>query len=121
MASTSPAVDTTPYREMTIPAMVLGIIMGAVLTASFVYIGLLLGFTMSGSTVAAILGFAALKGLTKHGTILENNIAQTVASGVNNASSGVVFTMPALFIMGIGAPVFKRPMRLLLLGVLRAV
>ena len=101
MASTSPAVETTPYREMTIPAMVIGIIMGAVLTASFVYIGLLLGFTMSGSTVAAILGFAALKGLTKHGTILENNIAQTVASGVNNASSGVVFTMPALFIMGI--------------------
>ncbi|MCA9545921.1 MAG: OPT/YSL family transporter, partial [Myxococcales bacterium] len=30
----------------------------------------------------------------------ENNINQTVASGVNNASSGVAFTLPALFILG---------------------
>ena len=33
------------------------------------------------------------------GTIIENNINQTVASGVNNASSGIVFTLPALFIL----------------------
>ena len=88
-----------PYRELTIASVIFGVLIGCVMTCAFVYIGLKLGFTMGGSTVAAILGFAVLKGMLGNGTIIENNINQTVASGVNNASSGVVFTLPALFIM----------------------
>ena len=54
----------------------------------------------------AILGFALLRGLGRNvfkiegaGSIVENNINQTVASGVNSASSGVAFTLPALFLL----------------------
>ena len=100
-SATAAKIGSKPYRELTVAALGLGVIFGAVLTASFVYIGLLLGFTLPGSTVAAILGFVVLKGVMGNGTIIENNINQTVASGVNNASAGVVFTLPALFIMGI--------------------
>ncbi len=92
------------YREVTIPAVILGVILGSIMTAAFVYIGLKLGFTLAGSTVAAILGFAVLRGAMGKGTIVENNINQTVASGINNASAGVAFTLPALFLMKANDP-----------------
>ena len=88
-----------PYRELTVPALVVGVIIGVLMTASFVYIALKLGFGLGGSTVAAILGFAVLKGVLKKGTIVENNINQTVASGVNTASAATAFTLPALFLI----------------------
>jgi uncharacterized oligopeptide transporter (OPT) family protein len=34
--------------------------------------------------------------------IIENNIVQTIASGVNGASSGMLFSVPAIFILGYG-------------------
>jgi len=88
-----------PYRELTAASVIVGVLIGIVMTAAFVYIGLKLGFTLPGSTVAAILGFAVLRGVMRKGSIIENNINQTVASGVNNASSGIVFTLPALFLL----------------------
>jgi len=93
-----------PYRELTIAAAVLGVLIGALMTAAFVYIALKLGFTMPGSTVAAIIGFAILRGIMRRESIVENNLNQTVASGVNNASAGIAFTLPALFILGINDP-----------------
>ncbi|MGI9327143.1 MAG: OPT/YSL family transporter [Pseudomonadales bacterium] len=93
-----------PYRELTVAAVVFGVAIGALMTAAFVYIALKLGFSMPGSTVAAILGFAVLRGMLHRGSIVENNLNQTVASGVNNASAGITFTLPALFIMGAANP-----------------
>ncbi len=93
-----------PYRELTFAAVFFGILIGLVMTAAFVYVGLKLGFTLPGSTVAAILGFAVLRGALKKGSIVENNINQTVASGINNASSGIVFTLPALFLLSAANP-----------------
>ena len=90
-----------PYRELTWSAAIFGVLIGAVMTAAFTYVALKLGFTLSGSTVAAILGFAVLRGILRKGSIVENNINQTIASGVNNASPGVAFTLPALYILGL--------------------
>ena len=90
-----------PYRELTVAAVVLGVLIGSLMTSAFVYIALKLGFSLGGSTVAAILGFGALKAFIKDSSIIENNINQTVASGVNNASAGIVFTLPALYLMGV--------------------
>lgn len=97
--SGGPPGGIAPYRELTVASVVFGVLIGIVMTAAFVYIGLKLGFTLPGSTVAAILGFAVLRGVLRKGSIIENNINQTVASGVNNASSGIVFTLPALFLL----------------------
>ncbi len=97
--SSGPPGGVAPYRELTAASVIFGVLIGMVMTAAFVYIGLKLGFTLPGSTVAAILGFAVLRGVLRKGSIIENNINQTVASGVNNASSGIVFTLPALFLL----------------------
>ena len=87
------------YREVTWEAVVLGILQGIILNVAFVYTALKLAFSIGGSTVAAIMGFAVLRGVMRKGTSVENNINQTIASGINTAGTGVVFTLPALFIL----------------------
>lgn len=93
-----------PWPELSIPAVLLGTLTGVVLTASMVYIALKLGFGLPGSTVAAILGFGVLRGALRRRSIVENNLNQTVASGINTASAGVVFTLPALLLLGVDDP-----------------
>ncbi len=88
-----------PYRELTLAAVLLGIIQGVILNLAFVYAALKLGFSIGGSTVAAIMGYALLKGVMGKGTSIENNINQTLASGINTAGTGVVFTLPAIFLL----------------------
>ena len=91
--------SSNQYRELTFSAVFLGIIQGVILNIAFVYAALTLGFSIGGSTVAAIIGYGLLRGVMKKGTIVENNINQTIASGINTAGTGVVFTLPALFML----------------------
>jgi len=92
----------TTYREVTPAAIIAGVGIGCLMTATFSYAGMVLGFSLGGSTIAAILGWGFLRVLLRRGTILENNIVQTVASAVNTTSSGVIFTVPVLFLLGVG-------------------
>jgi len=94
-----PSTVHKPYPELTLAAILLGAVLGIIMTAAFVYVGLKLGFGLGGSTVAAILGFVVLRSLGS-GTIIENNVNQTIASAINVSSSGVIFTLPALLLMG---------------------
>lgn len=87
------------YREVTVTAIIVGILIGVVMNASITYAGLKIGFTLSGSAIAAVLGFGILK-MMGRGTIVETNIVQTVASAVNTSNSGVIFTVPVLILLG---------------------
>ncbi len=89
-----------PYPELTITAVLVGWGLGIVISLAIGYASLILGFSIEGSELAAILGFAILRGLLGRHSIIENNINQTVASAVNGASSGLMFSVPALFILG---------------------
>ncbi|MEM8835124.1 MAG: OPT/YSL family transporter [Planctomycetota bacterium] len=95
-----PGAPRKKYREVTIEALVFGVIVGAVMNAAITYAGLKIGFTIVGSAIAAVLGFGVLRGILRKGTILETNIAQTVASAVNTPNSGVIFTVPVLLLLG---------------------
>ncbi|HSW37907.1 MAG TPA: OPT/YSL family transporter, partial [Acidobacteriota bacterium] len=92
--------DADSYREITVSAMVFAVIIGAVMNAAITYAGLKIGFTIGGSAIAAVLGFGVLRGILRRGSILETNIAQTVASAINTSNSGVIFTVPVLFLLG---------------------
>lgn len=89
-----------PYRELTPLSLIGGILAGMVLNVGIVFAGMQIGFTIVGSTVGAILGFGFLRGILRKGSILEVNIFQTVASSVNTVNSGVIFTVPVLFLLG---------------------
>jgi putative OPT family oligopeptide transporter len=91
-----------PYPELTTTAVVVGYFLGVVIAVSIGYASLILGFSIEGSELAAILGFAILRGMLRRASIIENNIVQTVASSVNAASAGLMFSVPAIFILGYG-------------------
>jgi uncharacterized oligopeptide transporter (OPT) family protein len=93
-------IRTGPYPELTPTAILVGYGIGILITVSIGYASLILGFSIEGSEVAAILGFGILRGVLRRNSIIENNINQTVASAVNGASAGMMFTVPALFILG---------------------
>jgi putative OPT family oligopeptide transporter len=88
------------YPELTWASVSVGWLLGALISVSIGYAALILGFSIEGSELAAILGFGILRGMMRRYSIVENNVAQTVASAVNGASSGMMFSVPALFILG---------------------
>ncbi len=90
------------YPELTPHAVIVGYFLGIILAVSIGYASLKLGFSIEGSELAAILGFGILRGLLRRRSIVENNVTQTVASAVNGASSGMMFSVPAIFILGYG-------------------
>jgi putative OPT family oligopeptide transporter len=93
-------IRTGPYPELTLTSVLVGYVLGVLITISMGYACLILGFSHEGSELAAILGFGVLRGILRRNSIIENNISQTVASSVNGASAGVMFSVPALFILG---------------------
>jgi len=98
----TPSAIARPYPELTWVALVTGWFIGVIIAVAIGYAALILGFSIEGSELAAILGFGVLRGILKRKSIVENNIVQTIASGVNGASSGMMFSVPALFLLGFG-------------------
>lgn len=82
-------------------AIILGLAIGTVMTAANTYLGLYAGMTVSASIPAAIVSMGILRGVLRRGTILENNIVQTMASAGESVAAGIIFTVPALVIAGV--------------------
>jgi putative OPT family oligopeptide transporter len=70
-----------------------------VLSAANAYLGLFAGLTIATAIPAAVVSMGVLR-LLGGGTILENNIVQTGASAGSSIAAGVIFTIPALVIVG---------------------
>jgi putative OPT family oligopeptide transporter len=94
-----PAEKTIP--EFTVRAILLGAILSVVMSAANAYVGLYAGMTVSASIPAAVLSMGILRGLLRRGTILENNIVQTIASAGESLAAGIIFTVPALVLTGV--------------------
>ena len=95
---------STSLSEITVKAVVLGILLSVILGAANAYLGLFAGMTVSASIPAAVLSMAVLRLLVsmriaKSSNILENNIVQTAASAGESLAAGVIFTIPALIFL----------------------
>jgi putative OPT family oligopeptide transporter len=86
-------------KEFTFTAVFLGIIIGVVMTAANVYLGLYAGMTVSASIPAAVISMGIFS-LLKKKSIHESNIVQTMASAGESLAAGVIFTLPALVLVG---------------------
>jgi putative OPT family oligopeptide transporter len=91
-----PASKSLP--EITVFAVILGIILAILFGAANAYLGLIVGMTISASIPAAVISMGILRGLFKRQSILENNIVQTMTTAGEGLAGGAVFTIPALFI-----------------------
>ncbi len=88
-----------PLPEITLKAIILGIILAICLGAANAYLGLFAGMTVSASIPAAVISMGVLRLFREH-NILENNIVQTAASAGESLAAGAIFTLPALVLMG---------------------
>ncbi|MGQ0587803.1 MAG: OPT family oligopeptide transporter, partial [Gammaproteobacteria bacterium] len=88
-----------PIPQLTVRAVILSVILAVVLAAANTYLGLFAGLTIATAIPAAVVSMAVLRALGG-GTILENNIVQTGASAAASIAAGVIFTIPALVILG---------------------
>lgn len=88
-------------RELTPTSIGLGLLIGIAMTAATVYLGLYAGMTVSASIPAGVLAMGVYRGiLRRNDAILESNIVQTMASAGESLAAGVIFTVPALLIVG---------------------
>jgi putative OPT family oligopeptide transporter len=88
-------------RELTARAVGVGLVLAVVMGMANVYLGLYAGMTVSASIPAAVVGMLVLRGLFRGGTILEANQVQTAASAGESLAAGIIFTMPALVLVGV--------------------
>jgi putative OPT family oligopeptide transporter len=94
---------TESPAEATFKAVVVGIMFGILFGAANAYLGLRAGLTISTSIPVAVMTVALFRALRAGGirsTILEANLSQTVGSASSSVASGVIFTLPALFLWG---------------------
>jgi putative OPT family oligopeptide transporter len=87
-----------PRTELTLRALVLGVVITLAFTAANVFFGLKAGLTFATSIPAAVISMALLRNF-RNSTIQENNIVQTVASAAGTLSS-IIFVLPGLVIIG---------------------
>jgi putative OPT family oligopeptide transporter len=113
--------DQTTVKDFSIKAVLLGIIFGAVFGSANAYLGLRVGLTISTAIPLAVISVAALRVLAPvlgKSSILECNIAQTTGSASSSLASGIIFTIPALFLWGFSPDILKIGILALLGGLL---
>lgn len=105
-AAPQPEVDAKPVvpastnlPEITLKAIILGVLLSVVLAGANAYLGLFAGMTVSASIPAAVVSMAVLRAF-RQSNILENNLVQTAASAGESLAAGVIFTVPALVLLG---------------------
>jgi putative OPT family oligopeptide transporter len=108
-------------QEFTLKAIGLGILFGIIFGAANAYLGLRAGLTISTSIPVAVMTvavFRALEAAGHRGTILEANLSQTVGSASSSLASGIIFTLPALFLWGLSPTLLQMTMLAMCGGVL---
>ncbi len=90
----------TDPPELTVRAIVLGLLLSVVMGAANVYIGLKAGMTVSASIPAAVMAMLLFRALFRGAHTLEANQVQTAASAGESLAAGIIFTMPALVMVG---------------------
>ncbi len=113
--------DETSFKDFTLKAIIIGAIFGIIFGSANAYLGLRVGLTISTAIPLAVISVAAFRILTPllgKSTILDCNIAQTTGSASSSLASGIIFTIPALFLWGFSPSLFKIGTLALLGGIL---
>src|SRR5580765_8402463 len=88
--------ETMEMKELTLRAVLLGLILTVVLGAANAYLGLRAGITIAATYPAAVIAMAVIRAWK--GTLLEENIARTAGSIGESVAAGAIFTIPAFLI-----------------------
>ncbi len=91
--------------EFTWKAAIIGTMLGILFAWANAYVGLISGLTISASIPVSVMSVAIFTALRKFsktgkGSPLEINMSQTIGSAGESLAAGVIFTIPALFMLG---------------------
>ena len=84
--------------ELTVTAIIMGVLLAVVFGAANAYLGLRVGMTVSASIPAAVIAMGVIRILMRRNSVLESNIVQTAGSAGESLAAGAIFTLPALFL-----------------------
>lgn len=107
--------------DFTLRAAAAGVLFGAIFGSANAYLGLKVGLTVSTSIPLAVISVALFKvvgSLFKPTNVLECNITQTIGAAASSIASGLIFTVPALFMWGLQPSLVQVGMLAMLGGVL---
>jgi putative OPT family oligopeptide transporter len=90
---------STNLPELTIGVLILGCVLSVILAGANAYLGMFAGMTVSASVPAAVISMGLFR-LVRRGNILQNNAVQTAAASGEGLAAGVIFTLPALILLG---------------------
>ncbi len=85
--------------ELTVGVILLGCTLSVILAGANAYLGMFAGMTVSASVPAAVISMGIFR-LIRRGNILQNNAVQTAAASGEGLAAGVIFTLPALVLLG---------------------
>src|SRR5262245_25673952 len=86
-------------REFTFRAFVLGVVISIALAAASAYVGLKVGLSVNASIPAAVMALLLFRPRNGQSTLLESNIVQSIGSAGQSLAAGMIFTIPALFLL----------------------
>ncbi|MCA8989859.1 MAG: OPT/YSL family transporter, partial [Planctomycetaceae bacterium] len=89
-------------RQLTIRAILVGCLVGSIVSCTNIYIGLKIGWAFGASIISAVLGFSFFAVINRKLTVLETNIAQTAgsAAGYMSSAAGLLAPIPAMAMLG---------------------
>src|SRR5579884_1386756 len=102
------AISGPAEPELTVKAVLAGVVMALVFGAANAYLGMKAGQTVSATIPAAVIGVALFRLPFYRGGILEQNIARTAASVGEALAAGAVFTIPAFLLVNVGGQHFGK-------------
>src|SRR3569623_3032383 len=91
---------STSLPELTVGVIILGCLLSVILAGANAYLGMFAGLTVSASVPAAVISMGIFR-LLRRGNILQNNLVQTAAASGEGLAAGVIFTLPALVLLGV--------------------
>jgi putative OPT family oligopeptide transporter len=94
-----PAGKTIP--EVTLRSVLIGVLMAILFSFAACYLGLVAGQVFEAAIPIAILAVGMAGLYSRRSTILENVIIQSIGSASGAVVAGAIFTLPALYILGL--------------------
>ncbi|MCC6137084.1 MAG: OPT/YSL family transporter [Bdellovibrionaceae bacterium] len=113
-------------RQLTLRAVLTGVVLGCVLTVTNLYVGIKTGWTLGVGITSVILSFAAFKAFSKFNlaedmTILENNAMQSIATSAGYMTAPMMASISGyMMVTGIIPPMWQVYCWIVVLGLLGA-
>lgn len=105
-------------REVTTYSVVFGIIMAIVFSAAAAYLGLKVGQVFEAAIPIAIIAVGCGNLMKKNNMLGQNVIIQSIGASSGVIVAGAIFTLPALYILGLDAKFYQIFLSSLLGGLL---